>query len=159
MRAVVSDTSPLRYLVLIGEIDVLPQLYGHLLIPPSVAAELSHPNTPALVRQWASSPPHWLEVVSVASPPPEFHWAHLGAGERDALTLALARTAALVLMDDREGVVEARKMGVSVVGTLGVLDWAAHRNLLHLPSALAKLQATNFRMSPKLLASLLTAPR
>jgi predicted nucleic acid-binding protein len=40
--AVVSDTSPLSYLVLIGKIDALHVLYGEILIPPAVAAELSH---------------------------------------------------------------------------------------------------------------------
>ena len=38
---VVADTSPLNYLVLIGQIDVLKHLYGQVLIPPAVLAELT----------------------------------------------------------------------------------------------------------------------
>ena len=37
---VIADTSPINYLILIGEIDVLPALYGQVLIPPSVREEL-----------------------------------------------------------------------------------------------------------------------
>jgi predicted nucleic acid-binding protein len=33
MTVVVADTSPLNYLILIGEIDVLPQLYGGIVAP------------------------------------------------------------------------------------------------------------------------------
>lgn len=159
MRVVVSDTSPLRYLVLIGEIDVLPTLYGRLMIPATVARELSHAKTPAAVRHWACQPPAWVDVVAVGEATPQPRWARLGGGERDALALALAHTADLVLMDDREGVDEARRLGIPVVGTLGVLDLAAQRQLLYLPTAIAKLQATNFRISPRLVAELLAASR
>ena len=36
---VISDTSPLNYLILIECIDVLPQLYGRVVIPEGVLAE------------------------------------------------------------------------------------------------------------------------
>jgi len=32
---VVADTTPVNYLILIGEIDVLPKLYGRVVIPPA----------------------------------------------------------------------------------------------------------------------------
>jgi predicted nucleic acid-binding protein len=38
---VVADTTPLRYLVVIECERLLPALYGRVLIPPAVAAELS----------------------------------------------------------------------------------------------------------------------
>jgi len=43
---VVSDTSPLNYLVLINEIDLLPKLFGNVIIPEAVLAELSQRGTP-----------------------------------------------------------------------------------------------------------------
>ncbi len=42
---VVSDTSPLNYLVLIGAIDVLPKLFGEVYAPPAVIQEFQHPRT------------------------------------------------------------------------------------------------------------------
>jgi predicted nucleic acid-binding protein len=42
MMLVVADTSPVRYLVLVGAIDCLPKLYDAVVIPPAVRAELAH---------------------------------------------------------------------------------------------------------------------
>ena len=49
---VVTDTSPINYLILIGYVDVLPVLHGDVVIPQAVARELRDPRTPELVRQW-----------------------------------------------------------------------------------------------------------
>jgi predicted nucleic acid-binding protein len=61
---VVADTSPINYLVLIGQIDLLTRLYTRILIPPAVLAELKHPLAPKPVREWACDTPKWLEVLS-----------------------------------------------------------------------------------------------
>jgi hypothetical protein len=44
---VISDTTPLNYLILIGQIEVLPQLFGRLIVPPAVIREMLHPKAPA----------------------------------------------------------------------------------------------------------------
>ena len=59
MSVVVSDTSPLHYLILCGEETVLPRLFSQVVIPPTVFRELQQPNTPPLVREWARSRPAW----------------------------------------------------------------------------------------------------
>ena len=53
MSAVVSDTSPLHYLVECEAIEILPALFGEILIPPAVHRELQHLKTPVGVRAWA----------------------------------------------------------------------------------------------------------
>jgi predicted nucleic acid-binding protein len=46
---VVSDTSPLNYLILIKkEIDLLPQLYSHVLVPDSGCEECRGPGMVSL---------------------------------------------------------------------------------------------------------------
>ena len=62
-------------------------------------------------------------------------------------------------MDEREGVEEARRLGLAVTGTIGVLDRAAERGLVDLESAVAGLRKTNFRIDPSLLEQLLAADR
>ena len=47
---IVSDTSPLNYLVLIGNVEVLPQLFGQIIIPQAVFDKLSHTKTPAPIK-------------------------------------------------------------------------------------------------------------
>ena len=95
---VISDTSPLRYLCEIGVVDVLPQIYGHVMTTPQVLEELSQGHFPQPVRSWAAHPPAWLDVQR-----PQRIVFQLGAGESSALSLALERSADLVLIDEREG--------------------------------------------------------
>jgi len=52
MRVVVADTSPIRYLVRIGQIDLLPRLFKTIFLPSAVAEELLHPSAPPSVRDW-----------------------------------------------------------------------------------------------------------
>lgn len=47
---IVSDTTPLHYLILIGEQDILPNLFGRVIIPQAVVTELQRPETPETVR-------------------------------------------------------------------------------------------------------------
>ena len=146
---VIADATPLRYLILIEAIDILPALYGRVLIPQMVANELQRPRTPLLVRQWMATAPVWLEI-RVPHLTPERALLRLGAGERDAILLAHELRADLLVMDDWDGREAAEQRAFTVLGTLGVLDAAAARGLLSLPESLTQLQATNFRMTPEL---------
>jgi predicted nucleic acid-binding protein len=116
---IVADTSPLNYLVLIHQINLLPNLYGRLLIPESVLEELSAIETPQLVRNWATNLPEWIEVLPAT--PIDESLTRLHAGERDAISLALTVHADAVLMDERRGRQEAENRGLKPIGTLGVL--------------------------------------
>jgi predicted nucleic acid-binding protein len=156
-RLVISDTSPLRYLILIGQADLLPSLYSEVLIPEAVADELNQPASPDSVRRWLLHRPAWLQVIPLTARPASVSLPDLDPGEHDAILLALHLRADLVLMDEREGVEEARRLGLTVTGTLGVLDRAAERGLIELAPAIACLRQTNFRVDPALLDRLLAA--
>jgi predicted nucleic acid-binding protein len=69
--------------------------------------------------------------------------------------LAQSESGALLLIDDAAGRVEASRRGISSTGTLGILRAAALKGLVDLPSALARLLDTNFRVSTRLVADLL----
>ena len=71
------------------------------------------------------------------------------------IALALTVKADLVLMDDRDGVDVARRRGLAVTGTLGVLDLAARRGLIDLAAAFERLKATTFYYRQRLLDALL----
>jgi predicted nucleic acid-binding protein len=138
---VIADTSPLRYLVLVDYPAILPALFGRVLIPSAVAAELQRPRTPAPVRAWIASSPPWLETRRPRQPlvTPTL-W--LGPGE-------------LVLMDDMEGREEAEHHGLAVMGTLRALELAAERDLIDFPTAITKLQATSFYLPVSLVREML----
>ena len=66
MRLVVADTSPIFYLLSIGQIGLLPQLFGKVFVPDAVYNELCHPTAPPLLSVWTRQPPAWLEVAAVS---------------------------------------------------------------------------------------------
>jgi len=51
MRLVVADTSPLNYLVLIGQVELLPALFEKVFVPQIVGNELRHDEAPESVRR------------------------------------------------------------------------------------------------------------
>ena len=111
---VVSNTSPLCYLVLIGSVDVLPRLYGEIQTTQTVLIELCHPDAPESVRLWAAAPANWLKVHPNPAEPDQ-SLASLHAGERTTLRLAEQLHADVVLLDDaaaREMAIQ-RKLKVS----------------------------------------------
>jgi len=154
MQSIVADTTPLNYLVLIQATDILPSLYRRVLIPPAVKVELAHANTPAIVRAWISQPPLWLEVVNLKQPV-DSALAHLDEGEREAISLASELQAALLLMDERDGVTIARQRRLKVIGTLATLDLAAVHGLVDLQTMFDRSRATTFRSPLRLMVSML----
>lgn len=151
---VVSNTSPICYLLLIGQIDLLPALFDEILIPQAVRIELADDNAPDVVQRWITQPPRWIQVRSVtASSDPILNRLH--RGEREAIVLAQSLPADLIILDEKIARQVARTQGLSVTGLLGILDEAATRDLLNLPEAVEHLRQTNFRASPRILKSLL----
>ena len=146
---IVSNTSPLCYLALIGYAEILPKLYGSVHITQTVLEELRHPDAPPVVHDWATNPPGWLEIHSDPAET-DATFAALDPGERTALLLAEQLRADVVLLDEAAARAFAAQRGLNVSGTLGVLCDAAQAGLLELPTALDLLRKTNFRASPEL---------
>jgi predicted nucleic acid-binding protein len=152
---VISDTSPILYLVLIGQIELLPQLYQRIFIPETVRAEMRDAGAPLVLRQWMTAPPQWLEVC-VVQPSSQAGLERLDPGEKAAIELAQQINADLLILDDRAGRQAALNLGLKITGLLGILKDAATLGLVNLPEILDRLLTeTNFRASPKLIKSLL----
>lgn len=151
---VVSDTSPICYLLLIGEIDLLPRLYHQISIPQVVQQELADDRSPTVVKNWINAPPDWLIVQNITVSEFDRNLQNLDAGEIAAILLAERVKADLLVIDDALGRKIARERGLRVTGLLGILDEAANRGLIDLPDAIARLKTTTFRASSSLLDSL-----
>jgi predicted nucleic acid-binding protein len=150
---VVADTTPLNYLVLIGHVDLLPLLYGEVMIPPAVRDELLDPESPVPVRRWIESPPSWLLIRAAAPEHPRP--LHLDAGESEAIALAEEIKADYLAMDERAGRLEASRRGLEVIGTLGILKIAHSEGFIDLKETIARLSLTNFHASADLLKRVL----
>jgi predicted nucleic acid-binding protein len=151
---VIADNTPLRYLIFLGYVDILPALYGHVIIPHAVLRELQHPRTPAVVRAWMAHPPAWLEIRQTTSMA-DAALAALDAGERDAILLVQELNADLLLVDEADGYGAATHRGMRCMRTVGLLEQAGIRGLLDLPEAIARLRRTNFRIHPSVLDNVL----
>jgi len=152
VSVVVSDTSPLHYLILCGAENILPRLFQQVVIPPAVFHELQQANTPPLVRQWSTTLPDW---VAVQSPKTLNLKLNVDAGELEAICLAQEIQATAILMDDRAGRTAARHCGLAVVGTIGLLEQAAACGLIELPPTLVRLRQTNVRLDSELIQAAL----
>jgi predicted nucleic acid-binding protein len=152
VSVVVSDTSPLHYLVLCGAESILPALFQQVVIPPMLFHELQQPNTPPLVREWACSLPPWVIVKKPAT----LNLAlDVDAGELEAISLAQEIHADAILVDDRVGRNAAIRCGLAVVGTVGLLEQSAARGLINLLTVMERLRQTNARLDPELVRAAL----
>jgi predicted nucleic acid-binding protein len=146
---IISDTTPLRYLIEIEAVHLLEVLFGKVIIPQEVAQGLQGTNTPQKIKDWMHSYPDWLEVRAVDAsryvPTIEIH-----AGERAAISLALELVADGILIDDKDARAEAQRAGLNIIPTLVILELAAKRGLIDLPTVMAELRKTSFRLSQKL---------
>jgi predicted nucleic acid-binding protein len=145
---VVSDTSPLNYLVLIDLQHILPELFQRILIPVAVRDELQSAGAPEAIARFMAAAPAWLETRQVSEIDPKLQ--HPDRGEREVIALA-SSLAGSVLIDERKGRLVARDRGLAVSGTLGVLDLAARQGLVNMSEALQRLEGTTFRASPRLI--------
>lgn len=146
---VVSDTTPINILAQIGLLDLLPTLFGSVIITPAVVRELSHEHTPEVVRAFLDSPPEWISVRA----PTKILDAQLprGAGEKEAISLAIELHADILLADDWRARQAAKRLGLAVMGPVGLLGQAGKRGLINLDDAVVKLQGTNFHLTDELL--------
>lgn len=153
---VVSDTSPILYLLLIDQLELLPLLYQKILIPEAVRDEMLTTGAPVTLQQWVSSPHDWLEICQVqllASP----ILMQLDPGERAAILLAQQVNADLLLVDDRPARQTAQSLGIRITGLLGILDEAATLKQIDLLTTVNRLMnETNFRAAPSLIQALLS---
>lgn len=146
---VVSDTSPINYLLLVGKIFVLPELLGNVVVPSAVFRELQSVKTPSVVREFIQNRPEWLEVRE-ASVLFDTDLDELDTGEREAIVLAEELKANVLLMDEQRGRQVALKRNLRVVGTLGILERAAEKGLLDFAETLRKLKEKGFFIAPVL---------
>lgn len=149
---VVSDTSPLINLAIIGELNLLPRIFGNIIVPAAVFDEIT--------VQGADMPgadeirmADWIEVRQCQDQA-LFHALKriVDAGEAEAIVVALEVKADLLLLDERLGRRLARDYNLKILGLLGVLKIAKRKGFLHAvkPSIDKLIRDAGFRISQQL---------
>lgn len=132
---IVSNTTPLSSLLKIGKAHLLEALYGTLTIPPEVAAELDEAGP--IHEGWRAQ----LGFVRVAGTPAgddsviQLLVAELDPGEAAAIALARRLNSDLLIIDDLAARRVARRLGLTITGTVGVVLAAAECRLIDDPFA------------------------
>ncbi|GAB4177831.1 MAG: DUF3368 domain-containing protein [Coleofasciculaceae cyanobacterium] len=127
---VISNTSPIIYLSVIGQLDLLRQLYGEILIPTAVFNEITNVgNTDASAVIVPTL--DWIQTRQVANRVlADTLLAEIDSGEAEAIALFIELNADRLLIDERLGRTAAIRLGVGVTGVLGVLIAARRRGLI-----------------------------
>src|SRR5437868_1303185 len=126
MPAVVSDTSVINYLAAIGQTELLRIQFGKIFVPPAVWKELhAASRLPGAAAADLAQQSGWLVVQG---PKPSLLLSQLRAdldvGEAEAIALACELKPAIVLLDEADGRAEAERLGLSIIGTAGILAGA-----------------------------------
>ena len=150
---VVADSGPLHYLILLEHTELLRRFYGKVVVREPVASELSAAGAPAVVREWITKPPTWVDVRPVPPDAVSMITEDLDLGERAAIALAETMRADLLLIDEAAGRAEAKRRQLRVTGTLGVLRSGAEQGLVNVPDLLERLKATSFYLDEALLSA------
>lgn len=149
---VVSNASPLINLARIGQLPLLPRLFGRLLLPQAVWQEVvedgrGQPGAEEIRRAV------WIERATVSNQPLVHSLRQdLDAGEAEAIALAIEIQADWLLMDERLGRGTAQHFGLRYVGLVGILSAAKQRgDLKALRPLLDRLRdVAGFRVSSAL---------
>jgi uncharacterized protein len=119
----VSDTSPILGLASIGQLELLHEQFGAVFIPQAVLAELKTETNfrgTSVIRDALQQ--GWLEIREVQNIPLVHALAmELDEGESEALALATDLGVEIIVMDEHDGRMRARAMGLKTVGVLGIL--------------------------------------
>jgi predicted nucleic acid-binding protein len=155
--SVVSNSSPLIALAVIGSLDLLQALYGEIHIPEEVFTEVvirgaGRPGASEVAgARWIVR--HALVNRLVVA---QLLDSGIDAGESEAIALATELSARLLILDERRGRTVARERNLLVTGTLGVLIAAKQARIVPAISPLLDgLLAAGVYLGPQLIESAL----
>ncbi len=146
---VVSNTTPLVGLAVIGRFDLLRQLFGHIQIPQAVYDEVIARSSEQGGARDEVITAEWVEVVRVINREAVDELSgELDLGEAEAIVLAREIGAEWVLMDEKIGQRKLDEFGLDKIGTAGILLKAKEVDVLSLIQPdLERLRRYGFRIS------------
>jgi uncharacterized protein len=152
---VIINNTPLVALWSLERLDLLGDLFGTVWLPTAVAAEFLavHP----VARQRALAEADWLQIIPLSDSRHSLAYTGLDRGEAEVLALAVEHSARLVIIDEQKGRRYARRLGLSLTGTLGVLLLAKEEGLVTAVGPLIQqLLDQDLYFSPELVSRALT---
>ena len=128
-QTVIINAPPIIALSLTNHLNLLQMLYGTLLMPPAVQVEVlaGGPKNIGVTELQAAS---WITLTPLNDPRRADLLSDLDRGEAEVLALAQERNAGLVIIDERLARRHAKRLGLTLTGTVGILLRAKHDQLI-----------------------------
>lgn len=153
-RVVISNTTPIIALALIDKLALYQELYGEVLIPPTVKTELLAGGSRAGAPEIQDAT--YIRAVPLRAPRHADLLSDLDRGEAEVIALAMERDADLVIIDERLGRHHAQRLGLSVTGVLGVLLRAKQQKLIsEIEPLIVQMRLSGIRLSDSLIQRVL----
>ena len=148
MPEAICDTSVIQYLHQLKVLDLLPGIYGTVVVPRAVAEELAAGRLAGVDVPDALQLP-WAQIGDVTMHAALVSEEALGPGESEVLSLALQRKESVALIDDAVARAFARHHQIRFTGTLGIFVRAKSLGLIERVSPLLEaLRDRGFRVTP-----------
>lgn len=156
---VIADTTPIITLIKLNRLDLLEKIFGTIFIPSAVYEELTANqnflaeanlvNNSLFLKRCKVSDRQSIKILREI--------VGLDAGESEAIALAEEKSADLIIIDEHKGRQVAKKIGIKITGTIGLLIHAFDEKFLSRKEILACieiLQASNIRISDALFTTI-----
>lgn len=155
-RLVVVNSTPIIALCLIDQFDLLQKLYDRVMIPTAVQAEVSAGGIAGVgVRELREAV--WVDIVSLQDPSRADLIADLERGEAEVIALAQEQSADLVVIDERLARKHAKRLGMRLTGTLGILLRAKQLGMvMAVEPLIEELRQGGIRLGDDLIAEVLS---
>jgi len=146
MRKIISNSTPLIILSKIGELEILKNLYGEIIIPRAVFEEVT-------IKSDAIKNLSWIKILEVQDKSNrKIYQAKLHDGEVEVMMLAKEISADLLIIDDNAAKKFAKFLGFTVTVTLGVLLKAKSEKIIsEVRQILEKMLAEKFYISEEII--------
>lgn len=139
-QIIISDASPLIALADIGELEILQKLYQNITITDIVSNEV-HIELPDWISVSQNYSSQQMKVLEL----------ELDAGEASAIALGLNTPNSTLILDELKGRKVAKRLGLSVTGTIGIIIKAKNQGLIESgKTILNALERHGFWLSQKL---------
>ncbi len=144
-NVIIADTSVLIALTNINELEILQKVYKTIAI------------TPEVLNEFGETIPKWIKVEEVKDRKKiDILKLELDKGEASSLALAIEKNNCLLIIDERKGRKIAKRIGLNIIGLLGVLIKAKEQNIFsEIKPILEKLEKVDFRISQELKSRIL----
>lgn len=150
---VVSNTTPLIGLAVVGQFDLLAYLFGRIFLPTAVYNEaVLYGREKGGAKQEVGGA-DWIEVVPVRDQlAVDVLLDELDRGEAETIVLARELNAAWALVDEKKARRKLTEMGIPKIGTVGLLLKGKQIGYLdRLQPYLEQLRQEGFSLSQKVL--------